>query len=89
MNDSSLCNDTGLVSVAPNVTMRALGNQCVQDFMLQFLYDFLQMFYIVFPSEDLKENDPEVPNYEINVSQSFGWNDCFNSCPFILAHSNG
>lgn len=66
---SSLCNDSlaemSMLPVKNVSSMAALSEQCVQDFFIRSFYDFLQMFYIVWPSEN--SDDPEV-NYELNVS---------------------
>lgn len=54
-----------LTTMALNTT---LGQQCTKKFLLQHFYDFLQMFYILFPSEEVHEKSEDVPSYEVNVS---------------------
>lgn len=51
-----------------NRTLPDLGRQCLQDFVIKNFFEFLQMFYIVFPSQHQPEGDTDVYNYEVNVS---------------------
>lgn len=66
---SSLCNDSAAVETTmlalknSSSNAAALSEQCLQDFFIRSFYDFLQMFYIVWPSEG---EEPEM-NYELNV----------------------
>lgn len=56
-----------------NLTLPELGRQCFQDFVLKSFFEFLQMFYIVFPSQHKEESETEVYNYELNVSFLRDW----------------
>ncbi|KAH9393648.1 hypothetical protein TYRP_021565 [Tyrophagus putrescentiae] len=66
---SSLCNDSAAVETTmlalknSSSSVAALSEQCLQDFFIRSFYDFLQMFYIVWPSEG---EEPEM-NYELNL----------------------
>ena len=58
----------GNATLASNTSLDVLGRKCVTDFGISFFYDFLQMFYILFPSENVYAKGEDVPSYEVNVS---------------------
>lgn len=68
--NSSLCTESSSTIAEANSSADYLSQQCVHDFFLYSLYDFLQMFYIVWPSENTYESGHDVPNYELNVKES-------------------
>lgn len=60
-------NYSEVVSVS-NESLRNLGERCARDFVKSSIYDILQLFYIVFPSENYNKPPSEVHNYELSVS---------------------
>ncbi|KAJ6220027.1 hypothetical protein RDWZM_005839 [Blomia tropicalis] len=59
-------NYSEVVSVS-NESLRNLGERCARDFVKSSIYDILQLFYIVFPSENYNKPPSEVHNYELSL----------------------